>query len=103
MDNERNIILSTKGLTKIFGFGRNKTLAVDHVDIEIFEGEVVSIVGESGSGKTTFAKMILGLLKPTEGDIYFQEQKRDISSRKKKMEYWKKTDKELRPFPYCMQ
>ena len=89
MDNERNIILSTKGLTKIFGFGRSKTLAVDHVDIEIFEGEVVSIVGESGSGKTTFAKMILGLLKPTEGDIYFQEQKRDISSRKKKMEYWK--------------
>ena len=89
MDNERNIILSTKGLSKIFGFGRNKTLAVDHVDIEIFEGEVVSIVGESGSGKTTFAKMILGLLKPTEGDIYFQGQKRDISSRKKKMEYWK--------------
>jgi len=89
MDNERNIILSTKGLTKIFGFGRSKTLAVDHVDIEIFEGEVVSIVGESGSGKTTFAKMILGLLKPTEGDIYFQEQKRDISSRKKKIEYWK--------------
>ena len=89
MDNERNINLSTKGLTKLFGFGRSKTLAVDHVDIEIFEGEVVSIVGESGSGKTTFAKMILGLLKPTEGDIYFQEQKRDISSRKKKMEYWK--------------
>ncbi len=89
MPNERNIILSTKGLSKVFGFGRQKTLAVDHVDIDIYEGEVVSIVGESGSGKTTFAKMLLGLLKPTEGEIYFQGQKRDIRSRKKKQEYWK--------------
>ena len=46
MPDEKKVILSTKGLTKIFGFGRNKTLAVDHVDIEIYEGEVVSIVGE---------------------------------------------------------
>jgi peptide/nickel transport system ATP-binding protein len=89
MADERKIILSASGLTKVFGFGRNKTLAVDHVDIDIYEGEVVSIVGESGSGKTTFAKMILGLLKPTEGDIYFQGQKRDIRSHKKKKEYWK--------------
>jgi peptide/nickel transport system ATP-binding protein len=89
MPNERDIILSTKGLTKVFGFGRSKTLAVDQVDIDIYEGEIVSIVGESGSGKTTFAKMILGLLKPTEGDIYFQGRKRDIRSSKKKREYWK--------------
>jgi peptide/nickel transport system ATP-binding protein len=89
MPAERIIILSAKGLTKIFGFGRNKTLAVDHVDIEILEGEVVSIVGESGSGKTTLAKMLLGLLKPTEGEIYFQGKLRDIRSRKKKKEYWK--------------
>ncbi|MGB7095462.1 MAG: ATP-binding cassette domain-containing protein, partial [Anaerolineales bacterium] len=64
MPDERKIILRTSGLTKVFGFGRSKTLAVDHVDIDIYGGEVVSIVGESGSGKTTFAKMILGLLKP---------------------------------------
>ncbi|MGB5844743.1 MAG: dipeptide/oligopeptide/nickel ABC transporter ATP-binding protein [Anaerolineales bacterium] len=89
MPDERKIILRTSGLTKVFGFGRSKTLAVDHVDIDIYGGEVVSIVGESGSGKTTFAKMILGLLKPTEGDIYFQGKMRDIGSRKKKKEYWK--------------
>ena len=89
MADKREIILSTSGLTKIFGFGRSKTLAVDHVDINIYESEVVSIVGESGSGKTTFAKMILGLLKPTEGEIYFQGEKRDIRSRKAKQEYWK--------------
>jgi peptide/nickel transport system ATP-binding protein len=89
MPDDRKIILSTKGLTKVFGFGRSRTLAVDHVDIDIRESEVVSIVGESGSGKTTFAKMILGLLKPTEGEIYFQGEKRDIRSRKAKREYWK--------------
>ncbi len=89
MPDEKKIILSTSGLTKVFGFGRSKTLAVDHVDIDIYEGEVVSIVGESGSGKTTFAKMILGLLKPSEGEIFFQGNPRDISSAKKRKEYWK--------------
>jgi len=88
MPDERKIILSTRGLTKIFGFGRSKTLAVDRVDLDIYEGEVVSIVGESGSGKTTLAKMILGLLNPTEGEISFQGKIRDIRSRKKKLEYW---------------
>src|SRR4030042_109485 len=89
MQGEKKIILSAKGLSKVFGFGRTKTLAVDHVDIELYEGEVVSIVGESGSGKTTLAKLILGLINITEGEIYFQGKKRDISSHKKKQEYWK--------------
>jgi len=89
MPDEKNLILSTTGLTKIFGFGRQKTLAVDHVNMDLYQGEVVSLVGESGSGKTTLAKMLLGLLNPTEGDIYFQGKMRDISSHKKKQEYWK--------------
>jgi len=89
MPDEKKIILSASGLTKVFGFGNHKTLAVDHVDMELYEGEVVSIVGESGSGKTTLAKMLLGLLNPTEGGIFFRGQKRDISSQKKKREYWK--------------
>jgi peptide/nickel transport system ATP-binding protein len=89
MSNEKNIYLSAKGLTKVFGFGGSKTVAVDHVDITLYEGEVVSIVGESGSGKTTLAKMLLGLTSITEGEIYFLGKKRDISTRKKKQEYWK--------------
>ena len=89
MPDEENIILSASGLTKVFGFGSTKTLAVDHVDIELYEGEVVSIVGESGSGKTTLAKMILGLISITEGEIYFKGKKRDIRSNKKRQEYWR--------------
>jgi len=89
MPDEKNIILGASGLTKVFGFGGTKTLAVDHVDIELYEGEVVSIVGESGSGKTTLAKMILGLISITEGEIYFKGKKRDIRSNKKRQEYWR--------------
>ncbi len=86
---EKKLCLSTSGLTKIFGLGSHKTLAVDHVDLNLYEGEVVSIVGESGSGKTTLAKMLLGLINETEGEVYFQGKKRDIRTQRKKQEYWK--------------
>ena len=89
MVSNRNLCLSGTGVTKVFGFGRHRTLAVDHVDFAFHEGEIISIVGVSGSGKTTLAKMILGLINLTEGDIYFQGQKRDISSGRKKKEYWR--------------
>jgi peptide/nickel transport system ATP-binding protein len=89
MSDEKKICLSTSGLTKVFGFGRTKTVAVDHVDMNLYEGEVVSIVGESGSGKTTLAKILLGLINETEGEVYFQGKKRDISTQRKKQEYWK--------------
>ncbi len=89
MADEQNLCLSGTGVTKVFGFGRTRTVAVDHVDFAFHEREVISIVGESGSGKTTLAKMLLGLINTTEGDIYFQGQKRDISSGRKKQEYWK--------------
>ncbi len=89
MPGEKCSCLSGSGLTKVFGFGRQRTVAVDHVDFDFYEGEVISIVGESGSGKTTLAKMLLGLINPTEGEIYFQGKKRDIRTQKKKQEYWK--------------
>lgn len=89
MSNKGEPILSGRGVTKIFGFGRHKTVAVDHVDFDFHESEIVSIVGESGSGKTTLAKMLLGLISVTEGEIYFQGKKRDLSSGKKRQEYWR--------------
>jgi peptide/nickel transport system ATP-binding protein len=86
---EKNACLRGAGLTKVFGLGRQQTVAVDHVDFEFHEGDIVSIVGESGSGKTTLAKMLLGLISSTEGEVYFQGQKRDIRSQRKRQEYWK--------------
>lgn len=89
MSDKKAMCLSGKGVTKVFGLGEKKTVAVDHVDFEFCEGELVSIVGESGSGKTTLAKMLLGLSSVTEGEIFFQGNLRDINSGKKKKEYWK--------------
>jgi peptide/nickel transport system ATP-binding protein len=89
MPDEKKICLSVSGLTKVYGLGQKKTVAVDHVDMDLYQGDVVSIVGESGSGKTTLAKMLLGLTSSTEGEIYFQGVKRDISTQQKKQDYWK--------------
>lgn len=87
--NHDNYILSGEGLTKVFGMGVNKTVAVDHVNFGFKKGEIISIVGESGSGKTTLSMMLLGLTKPTEGEIYFEGKPRDIGNHRKKRAYWK--------------
>ena len=100
MADEKKICLSGSGLTKVFGFGRQKTVAVDHVDFSFYEGEIISIVGESGSGKTTLAKMLLGLISTTEGEVYFQGKKRDIDTQEKKKEYWKSIQAIFQD-PYC--
>lgn len=89
MSDTRPMCLSGKGVTKVFGLGEKKTVAVDHVDFEFYEGDLISIVGESGSGKTTLAKMLLGLISVTDGQVFFQDEPRDIRTQKKKKEYWK--------------
>lgn len=81
--------LSGKGVTKIFGIGEKATVAVDHVDFDFREGQIISIVGESGSGKTTLSKMLLGLINMTEGEIFFQGKPRNLKTNAQKKEYWK--------------
>lgn len=56
--------IRTEGLTKRYG----DLLAVDHVDLEINEGELYGLLGPNGAGKTTFVHMLSTLLSPTEGD-----------------------------------
>jgi len=85
----REVCLSGRSVTKIYGIGSKKTLAVDAVDFDFYSGELISIVGESGSGKTTLVKMLLALTSVTDGDIYFMGEKRDISTRAKRKEYWR--------------
>lgn len=57
-------VIKVNNLTRHFG----DFVAVDHVNFEVNEGEVVGYLGPNGSGKTTTIRMLLGLLKPTEGE-----------------------------------
>lgn len=56
-------VISVQNLTRKFG----DFIAVDHINFEVHEGEIVGYLGPNGSGKTTTIRMLLGLLKPTEG------------------------------------
>lgn len=69
MSSDRKLVIDAKGIVKKFNIGKENELEILHgIDIEVYEGEFVSIVGTSGSGKSTLMN-ILGLLdKPTEGE-----------------------------------
>ncbi|NNE54524.1 MAG: ABC transporter ATP-binding protein, partial [Flavobacteriales bacterium] len=84
----RSPVLEVVGLSKIYssktllGKGHSETRAVDCVSFAVYPGETFGLVGESGCGKTTLSRMILGLIKPTEGKIKFEGQSIDQLSRK---------------------
>jgi spermidine/putrescine transport system ATP-binding protein len=59
-------------LTKRFGAGADEFVAVDHIDLEVRDGEFFSLLGPSGCGKTTTLRMIGGFEQPTDGRIELQ-------------------------------
>ncbi|MEK7275543.1 MAG: ABC transporter ATP-binding protein [Candidatus Desantisbacteria bacterium] len=63
------IVIKTVGLTKVYG-KEVKTTAINGIDLEIKEGEFVTIMGTSGSGKSTLLHLIGGLDRPTSGNIF---------------------------------
>ena len=63
-------ILQTKDLCKYYGSGENQVKAVDHINLEIKQGEFAAIVGKSGSGKSTLLHMLGGLDMPTSGSVF---------------------------------
>lgn len=58
----------------VFGAATSQFRAVDDVTLDIEEGETLGLVGESGSGKTTLGRLILRLLEPSAGKVYFSGQ-----------------------------
>lgn len=71
MSENKNPIISAVGLSKVFRdfWSRPKAKAVNDIDFEVYEGEVIGLLGPNGSGKSTTVKMILGLLYPTAGTL----------------------------------
>ena len=73
-----NPVVEIKNIKKYFplrSFGKKNVKyvkAVDGVTLDVYEGETLGLVGESGSGKTTLAKMVLGLLPPTENTVLIE-------------------------------
>jgi oligopeptide transport system ATP-binding protein len=77
MSDRNDVVLETKGLVKHFPITQGIVFkskvgavrAVDGVDIQLRRGETLGVVGESGCGKSTLAKLLVGLEKPTSGEV----------------------------------
>lgn len=79
------LAIRAEKLTKRF-FQRGEVVAVDHLDLEVEEGEIFGFLGPNGAGKTTTIKMLLGLIFPDEGSAQVlgypagdQEMRRQVS------------------------
>ena len=70
--------ITAKGLTKIYGSGENRVVALDKADLQIASKEFISIMGPSGSGKSTLLHLLSGLDRPSSGSLTYDG--RDIYS-----------------------
>jgi len=75
-------VLELKGISKRFG----GIVALNDVDMELREGEILGIVGDNGAGKSTLIKIISGVYEKDSGEIYFKGKKVEINNPKDAME-----------------
>lgn len=75
---KRKILLMAKGVQKYFPAGNSFSSskkryvhAVEHVDMEIWKGETIGLVGESGCGKSTLGRLLIRMLDPSGGRVFF--------------------------------
>lgn len=85
VDVDAPALVQVRDLTKVYtirqgGFKSEPLIAVNKVSFDIPRGTTLALVGESGSGKTTAAKMVLGLEKPTSGEITVAGTRLDTAS-----------------------
>ena len=77
-------IIKVKNLRKVY---ENLFVANDGISIDINQGDIFGLLGPNGAGKTTFIRQLSGLLKPTEGEIYFDGDKDIIKDPKIVIDY----------------
>lgn len=73
--NNSEVLLSVRNLGMFFNVGSGRTEALSDVSFDIMRAEVFGLVGESGSGKTTTGRCIIGIYRPTAGEVYFGGEK----------------------------
>uniref|UniRef100_A0A7V4NEX2 ABC transporter ATP-binding protein n=1 Tax=Fervidobacterium pennivorans TaxID=93466 RepID=A0A7V4NEX2_FERPE len=83
----KEIIVKAENLSKIYGSGSSKVVALDSVNLEIYKGEIVAILGPSGSGKTTLLNLLAGLDIPTSGTIIIDGQEITKMSEEEKAKF----------------
>lgn len=67
-------ILKVENLSKVYGTGASKVVALDNVSFTVEKGEFISIVGASGSGKSTLLHLIGGVDRPTSGKVFINDE-----------------------------
>ncbi len=67
------VLIRTVNLRKVYNQKAVETIALDGIDIEIYQGEFISVMGPSGSGKSTFFNMIGALDSPSGGRVFIDE------------------------------
>lgn len=85
------VLFQLKRVSKIYAVqaGRNFR-AVNEVDLTLKRGVAYGVVGESGSGKTTLGRLLVGMVRPTEGEIFFEGEKIRDRRRKGRASFFKK-------------
>ncbi|QIK73297.1 ATP-binding cassette domain-containing protein [Propioniciclava coleopterorum] len=64
-------LFEVRELTRVYGSGRNRVVALDGVSLDVAAGQRLGIVGESGSGKSTLVRLMAALDRPTSGEVRF--------------------------------
>jgi NitT/TauT family transport system ATP-binding protein len=67
-----NPLIETRNVGVEYSSGRRKLRALDRIDFSVHSGEVVSVLGPSGCGKSTLLSVLAGLLRPSEGEVFYQ-------------------------------
>ena len=69
----KNVLLQGKGLCKTFAQGDNPLTVLDHIDVDIFEGDFTVIMGASGAGKSTLLYALSGMDSITSGEVLYKD------------------------------
>ena len=72
-----------------FKYNGNKNYSLEDISLDIPKGSKVAIVGRSGSGKTSLASLIIGLIKPTKGNIFIDGKDLNSLENKNKLFFWR--------------